>query len=402
MVRCGLVSDDRVIDGGRSTAGGGVTGDEGVCQFPTGPGAVCGRPIERLGTPGRPSRYCELAEHTRLTAFAARRALERAALTGPTPAPDPPDQPDVDATWPVTGGQLRFGALLALFEQTARRAHQTAGEQHAQLAALLERAIDVARTVVDPDAASYEIDQIHRQTSIQLAEAHSARADAERDARDQHRRAEAQSELRARADELAEQALAELEAMRRQTAETITRVNTEADAAIIHAREEAERRCARVEAERDRILAQRADEAQRKLDQVRSEAAARVAEAERIAEAARREANTQILGARRQISDADTARSRAEAERAATERRASEDRDIAQRLRAELARLREQHHSELAALRHEAAEERAALRRDAAHQLSTVLARLDPTPRSTMRTTPRHPPNDVTEPTKKM
>jgi outer membrane lipopolysaccharide assembly protein LptE/RlpB len=80
----------------------------------------------------------------------------------------------------------------------------------------------------------------------------------------------------------------------------------------------------------------------------------------------------------------------------------SEDRDIAQRLRVELARLRKQHHTELAALRHEAAQERAALRRDAAHQLTTVLARLDPNATINDENNPPPPPTDVTEPTKKM
>ncbi|HZD15012.1 MAG TPA: hypothetical protein VE196_07770, partial [Pseudonocardiaceae bacterium] len=133
----------------------GSGGVDEACQFPTGPGgATCGRPIERSGAPGRPSRYCELPEHTRATAFAARRALERggadvgtvATAVGEVVAPERP----------VSDGRASFGALLARFEETAGHAQRAAAEQQAQLAAILERATAVVRTVADPDAAGYE------------------------------------------------------------------------------------------------------------------------------------------------------------------------------------------------------------------------------------------------------
>jgi hypothetical protein len=60
----------------------------------------------------------------------------------------------------VTDGRVSFGALLTRFEQSGT-----------QLATILDRAIEVVRTVSDPDAASYEVEQIQRQAAIQIAEA---------------------------------------------------------------------------------------------------------------------------------------------------------------------------------------------------------------------------------------
>jgi hypothetical protein len=68
------------------------------------------------------------------------------------------------------------------------------------MGAILERATEVARTVADPDAAAYEVEQVQRETSVRVAEAQTAQAGAERVAREERRRAEQEVEQRAQAD----------------------------------------------------------------------------------------------------------------------------------------------------------------------------------------------------------
>ncbi len=79
------------------------------------------------------------------------------------------------------------------------------------MGAILDRASEVARIVADPEAAAYEVDQVQRETGVRIAEAHGAQAAAERDAREQRRRAETEAEQRAQADDAAEHALREVE-----------------------------------------------------------------------------------------------------------------------------------------------------------------------------------------------
>ena len=392
---------------GTGTADG--DGGDG-CQFPTGPpGLACGRPIERTGGPGAPSRYCDLPGHNRAKAFAARRAFQLAATgVGPAGVSGVGEQ-DVVPVRPVSDGRASFGVLLAQFGDIAAHTQQALDAQQRQLGAILDRAGEVARTVADPEAAAYEVDQVQRETSVRIAEAQGAQAAAERDAREQRRRAETEAEQRAQADDAAEQALREVEAVRAETAEQVARITDDTDAAVAEqqaraaaalaaaqaarderdragveageqiaaARAQAKQHRAGVEAERDRVLAERSAEMRGEIEQARAAADARVAAAEQAAHDARSEARTQILAAEQQAADAGSAQTRAEADRAAAERRATEDRATLERVRAEIEQLRTDHHDELAAVRREAAAERAALRREAGEQLTAVLARFD-------------------------
>jgi colicin import membrane protein len=388
--------------GSRTAAGGG-----GECQFPTGPGGrTCGRPIERSGAPGRPSLYCNLPGHTRAKAFAARRAFHLVTVGD---GGDGPAEEDVAVPqWPVSDGRASFGALLAQFGDVAEQTRQALDEQQRQLTAILERASEVARTVADPEAAAYEVDQVQREAGVRIAEAQGAQAAAEHDAGEQRRRAEQEAEQRAQADQAAEEALVEVEAVRAETTETIARITAETDALVTEAqqraelaaagehgaREElervraeaaeqiaaaehaAEQHRARAEAERDRVLAEHAQAAREEIEQARAGAAEQVAAAEHAAETARRDAATQVLIAQQRAAEATSAVDRAEAAQAAAERRATEDRATAERLRTELEQARTDHHDELAEQRREAAAERAALRREATEQMTAVLARL--------------------------
>ncbi len=394
-------------------------GGEPGCQFPTGPGGLaCGRPIERTGGPGAPSRYCDLPGHNRAKAFAARRAFQLATAAG---APPPEgDGVEVVPVRPVSDGRASFGVLLAQFGDIAAQTQQALDTQQRQLGAILDRAAQVAATVADPEAAAYEVDQVQRDTSVRIAEAHGAQAAAEREAREQRRRAEQETELRAQADDAAEQALRELEAVQAETSETIARITADTDAQVAQqqaraaqavadqttAREElervreqaaeqvaaahaaAEQYRTEVEAERDRVLAEREARARAETEQARADAAERVAAAAQAAHDAQSQARTEVLAAQQQAAEAGSAQTRAEADRAAADRRAGEDRATLERVRAELQQLRTDHHDELAQLRREAAEERAALRREASEQLAAVLARFDTTSGADTTSTP--------------
>jgi chromosome segregation ATPase len=150
---------------------------------------------------------------------------------------------------PVSDGRVTFGALLARFTETAAQTQRALGEQQA----ILERAAEVARTVADPEAAAYEVDQVQRETAVRIAEAQSLQAAAERDAREQRRRAEAADEQRAQADAAAEEALAQVEAIRAETTATITRITADTDAAVAQAQERAEQAAGAEQAARDEL-----------------------------------------------------------------------------------------------------------------------------------------------------
>jgi len=368
------------------------------CQFPAGPdGEICGEPIARSGAPGRPSLYCDNPDHTRARAFAARRSLER-GRPGAVVALDVavPERP-------VTDGRTSLGALLVRFEESAASARRAAADQHAQFVGILDRATEVVRTVSDPDAAGYEVEQIQREASVRVAEAETARAAAERDARDARRKADTEAELRAQADEAADVAVGELAAVRVEAAETIARFTAETERAIAEhavraqeaaavadaARAEADKvradaaeEIAAAEqsrrdtvAETERLLAERDAEMRRRINEASAQAAERV-------DAAVAEAAADVEAARRRASEAETSAIRAQADQAAAERRAEEERSAAADLRGQLERQRGDHHLELSELRGEIREEREQMREERsayAHQLAALLAALQPT-----------------------
>jgi colicin import membrane protein len=319
------------------------------CVFPTGAnGLMCDRPVAKSGKPGRPPAYCDDPEHTRAKAFPARRRFETVA-TRRSPVETELTVPER----PITDGRQSFGALLVRFEESAAAALRAGVEQQAQLTAILERATEVVRTVADPDAAGYEVDQIQREAAVAVAEAQTAQARAEQGARNAQKQAAREIELRSQADEAAAQALEAAAAIRTEAAKQITQLKAETEAAVI--------------------------EYQRLAEQTRAETADQVTAAQQAAEEARAEATTLVKAAQQELTTAAAARTRAETDQAAAERRAAEDRATAERLRAELDQQRTDHHQELATLRREAAEERASLRKEANEQLATLLARLNPT-----------------------
>lgn len=332
----------------QSQSSASLTGEDAGCQFPTGPGGqVCGRSVVRSGAPGRPSSYCDLDGHTRAKAFAARRRFELAAARSePGEHPGPVDADVAAGERPVTDGRASFGVLLARFEDAAAQAQRTAAEQQAQLAQILAAATDVVRTVSDPDAAAFEAEQAHREASVRVAEAQTAQAAAERDARDACRQAQREAELRAQADTAAEAALAQTQTLRAQTADQLARLSAETQATVAEHQQRAETAATSEQAARQEL------------------------------EGVRAEAEQQVRTMRGELADATSAATRAQAEKAAADRAAELDRATVAQLRAQLDTERADHHREITEARREAHDERAALTRAHAEQLTAVLATL--------------------------
>jgi colicin import membrane protein len=159
------------------------------CVFPTGPdNQTCGRPVATNGKPGkRRSLYCDLPDHTRGKAFAVRRRYELAAA-------------------------------------------RSNNSQHA----VTQVEDEVVRTVSDPDAASYEVEQRKREAAIQIAEAQRLQVAAEHEASNARHQAAREAEQRAQADEAAEQALREVHQIQVDLAEArsaATRADVERESA---------------------------------------------------------------------------------------------------------------------------------------------------------------------------
>jgi colicin import membrane protein len=233
------------------------------CVFPTGPhGQQCGRPVAAHGKPvrGRCPLYCDNPEHTRGKAFAMRRRYEFAAAGGhDSNKPGVIQDDHVVPEHPVTDGRVSFGALLARFETCST-----------QLVTILNRATEVVRTVSDPDAAGYEVEQKQHEAAIQVAQAHSAQAAAEHDASNARKHAAHEAEQRAQADDAADHALQEAHQLRIDLAN--------ARSAQAHA--EAEKESAHHAAQHDRAtiqslqrqLEQQRDDHRRDLDTLRQQA----------------------------------------------------------------------------------------------------------------------------------
>ena len=335
------------------------------CQFPTGPDQLCERPVVRSGKPGRPSAYCDDPGHTRAKAFAARRAYEQtgsAQTGGAGPVGESVDER------PVSYGRLSFEALLAQFQQVATG-------HGAQMATLVDQASELARTVADPDAAAYEVEQAHRAAEQRIAEVEAAQAHAERDVREARRAREHAIEERAQADAAAAAALTEAERIRadadtqvaeaRDLAEAATNAEATAREEAGTARVDAQRRVEAAEAaaaqriqaaldEQARTLATERHRAEEQADHLRKETAATVAAAQADAEASR------------------TARTRAESAQQTAETANTEAQATVQQLRTELADLREQHRTELDALRADNRTDRDQLRAEHRDQLADL------------------------------
>jgi colicin import membrane protein len=162
---------------------------------------------------------------------------------------------------PVTDGRVSFAALLARFEESST-----------QLTTVLNRVIEVVRTVSDPDAASYEVEQRQREAAILIAKAHSAQAAAEHDASNARKQAANEAERRAQADDAAELALREAQQLRVKLADALN-AKTRAEAAKKAAQQATEHDRATIQSLRQQLEQQRQDH-HRDLNALRQEAQA--------------------------------------------------------------------------------------------------------------------------------
>ncbi len=159
----------------------------------------------------------------------------------------------------MTDGRVSWGALVARFEQSS-----------AQLATILTRAMEVVRTVSDPEAAGYEVEQTQREAAIQVAQAQSCQAAAEQEARTARQQAARGAERRAQADEAAQHALHQVEQMRDELVKARSaRSRAEADKET--AQRAADHDHATAQALREQLEQQRQDH-RRELETVRHEA----------------------------------------------------------------------------------------------------------------------------------
>jgi colicin import membrane protein len=340
--------------------------DEEGCQFPLGPSQLCGRPVVRSGKPGRPSAYCDDPGHTRAKAFAARRVYEPAGSGQASAGP----AGESVADRPVSYGRMSFEALLAQFQQVAQGHCE-------QMAALVDQASQLARTVADPDATAYEVEEAHRAAEKRVAEADAAQAHAEREARDARRAREHAIEERAQADEAAQEALIEAERIRAEADTEVTEARGLAESAVAAeatAREENEN--IRLDAEKRVDAAERdaTERIQTALDEQARTLAEERQRAEEQAEHLRRETAATVAAAHGEAAAARTAQTRAEAGQQTAEHTSAEAQATVEQLRTELAELRQQHRTELDTLRAESRAERDQLRTEHRDQLADVRA----------------------------
>ncbi|MFI7664115.1 hypothetical protein [Nocardia sp. NPDC049526] len=209
------------------------------CQFPLDNGGTCDTAVPTSGRPGAPRKYCDNPEHTAQKALRRKRKADEAVK-----------RVEQRPLRPVTDGTIALADLVDRIELT-----------RAELAAMLVDAGELIAEVTDPAVIDREIAEIRRDTTVRIAAAEQARADAEKAATAMARRLERAVELEelalAAADEAAEEA---------QQAKDIA-----AQAAT-----DAQERIAEVEADRDRVY----EEAEAVLKEMRGHLdAARAAQA---------------------------------------------------------------------------------------------------------------------------
>ncbi|MFB9801702.1 hypothetical protein ACFFN5_14325, partial [Streptomonospora salina] len=141
-----------------------MASDANTCNFPG-----CARPVPRSSSPGRPSQYCDLPEHTRWRAWRERQRLEQETAEGTVEEaraePAPGDQaPSSAGAGPVTEARLRAEDLLTRFSVQAE-----------QLAATLGTAREAFATMTDPASVEAQVEAARIDAARRVAEAESTR-----------------------------------------------------------------------------------------------------------------------------------------------------------------------------------------------------------------------------------
>ncbi|MBF6176063.1 hypothetical protein [Nocardia blacklockiae] len=284
------------------------------CQFPTGPGTICGSPVpERDSGPGAPRAYCDKPEHNPQAASRERlRIKRRAAEESDRHRASRPLRPISDRLVTVAG-------LIDRLEQLRN-----------EIACVATDATEALVDITRPDAVDREIERVRLDATERITAAEQARAAAETAAAELEARLAAALELEqlalraaddaTRAAEEAESRARDIEtaAAQRITAADADREQTydEAETALRRMREHldtAHADTARAESERDTALTRvhelttENSELRRRLDETtdrhRREIEARDLEYARAITAARALADRSEREHRQQISE---------------------------------------------------------------------------------------------------
>lgn len=269
-----------------------------ICRYPT-----CYNPRRAETGTGRPSAYCDNAEHTALSNHRARASLKAIASGATQETTGKREQPVVGAV-PVES--LRSAVLQAM-------THLNSG---------LERYISTLVEIADPDIAASQIQAVQDRAEARIADAHQA--------------VSTEHSLRLAAESASVAARQEAHT-EREAAELAIQHMEEAEARTVRIQEEAEQHIAAVQTERDETVRHIRDEARQQIEETFQQAKEAVA----IAETATATAQEGARLANSRAHDAEVdARTRIEtAEHVVREANATLQRERSEvdRLRAELA-----------------------------------------------------------------
>lgn len=276
------------------------------CHYPG-----CSRARRPDPATGRPTRYCGQADpdggpvHNPASAWRARNAQS-------------------GATAVATQDERGFAAPVSLARASLEQQLDQLPEKVTELREYLDDVLAGIRQAGDVEAAGAEVEDAHRDALTKITEADRRTAAAERAAREAEGRAGAAERDREEADQLLEDAMAEMARVREEAAAEINQVRVDAEAAV--------------------------ERAQGQLVAAQDEHRARLAERDAEVEQARHEATAAQVEAAaahaaRQAAEADAAREReATIElRAELDQARHEAEAIRQRLQAELESPEKQH-----------------------------------------------------------
>ncbi|AOS63643.1 hypothetical protein TL08_14145 [Actinoalloteichus hymeniacidonis] len=328
------------IAAGDGAAGGDVTDPKAhECNYPG-----CQRPVRRAGGPGRPSEYCDLAEHTRWRAWRERQRQAQSA---------PPAGINVTVTkqaGPVTAAKIRADDLLTEFRSLANQVSQTMTQAVAEL-----------NTLADPGVAEEQIQTVQAEAARRIAEAESSVAEAERRRRAAEtgkgaavEAAEDAATSAEAAERDAEAAREELAALRVRAEESIRQAALDTEAA----RNEAEVSIAAARRQAEERIEGIHEQAVRDTENARRSAAQEVSDL-------RRAAAEEVSAERSAREHAAVRAERAEVSAQRAEQATQDARAELDRVRAELVEVRRAAALDVERLRSEAADQRADLLRAA-------------------------------------
>jgi hypothetical protein len=288
-----------------------------TCGFPG-----CTRPVLRTGTPGRPSEYCDLPEHTRWRAWRERQRIREAEI----------QDASVTVTKPVQGGGS--SAAHGRAEELTDRIRLLVTELSASLTGVVRE----LGTMTDPATVAAELEAVRTDAARGIAQAQAELAKAEQRRRAVQRsceQAEAAAQDAVTAAEQAELDVAAARDAQRAAVAEAQQAAQRAEDEIATVKVEAEDEIAAIRRDAADLTEQARVRAEERIEQAQRDAAKQVIDATRQAEErvrqAQQERDTAVAAGR--ASELAAGR----AEQSATDARADTE-----RLRAELTQVRQE------------------------------------------------------------